>query len=147
MGSELASTVVTLHSGVTAAGVTTITPSGLDCSGCDHVRFVVQWGAITATGVQSAEIHQSSDDGAVDTYTAIAGTNVSVADDDDNKLTVIDIINPREAWLKCVINRATANSEVNGIIAIQDMGAAPSTMIAGDVQGYEKHIYAAEGAA
>jgi len=147
MGSELRSAVVTLHNGAVAAGVTTITPSGLDCSSCNHVRFIVIWGAITATGVQSAEIHTSTDDGAGDAYTAIIGTNVAVADDDDNKLTVIDIINPREAWLKCVVNRATANSAVQAIIAIQDFDQAPTTMVAGDVQGHEAHVFAAEGAA
>ncbi len=110
--------------------------------------FLVHWGTITATGVQSIEVHQSSDDGASDTYTAITGTNVSAADDDDNQITYVDVYKPREQYVKCVINRATANSVVDGITAIQ-YGASrkPTTHDSTTVSGGEIHVSAAEGTA
>ena len=146
---ELEKLTPILHSGPVAAGTTTITPSsGVNCAGSNAVRFIVSWGAIVASGVQSIEVHQSSDDGSSDTYTAIAGTKITVADDDDNTLTVIDILNPGEQYLKCIVNRATQNSAINNIIALVLPDASPASLTAGStVNGYEVHNFAAEGTA
>ena len=106
------------HSNAVAAGTTVITPSsGVDTKGFRGCMFVVHWGAIVAGGVQSIEAHQSSDDGSADAYTALAGSKVTVGDDADNKLTWIDVHEPRERFLKCVVNRATQNSAIDSITA------------------------------
>lgn len=147
---EMEKTQPILHSTAVGAGTSTITPSnGVNCAGADACRFIVAWGAITTAGVQSIEVHQSSDDGSSDAYTAIAGTNIAVADDDDNTLTVIDIINPGEQYLKCIVNRATQNSAVNAIIAlVGSPGTSPSSLTGeATVNGYEIHNFAAEGSA
>ncbi|MCH8149762.1 MAG: hypothetical protein IH987_17545 [Planctomycetes bacterium] len=83
----------------------------------------------------------------VDPYTALTGTKVSVADSDDNKLTTVDVYAPRERYLKCVINRGTANSTLDGIVAEQyDRFEEPTTDDA-TVSGSETHVSPAEGAA
>lgn len=106
------------HSNSEGAATSTITPSnGIDTQGFDSVEFEVLWGAITGSGVQSVEVHTSSDDGDSDSYTALAGTNISVADDDDNGITIVDIHRPPERYVKCIVNRATQNSAVDGIVA------------------------------
>lgn len=117
-------------------------------AGFQSVLFIISWGAITATGVQSVEVHTSSDDGAGDAYTAITGTKVSAADDDDNQLTYVEIHKPLEQYLKLIVNRATANSAVDGIIAIQyNATHKGTTHDSSTVTGGELHVSAAEGTA
>lgn len=140
---------LTRHNNAAAAGQTTITPtSGIDMSGFESCMFVVAWGTIAATGVQSIEVHGSDDDGVADAYTALLGTKVTVADDDDNKLTYVEVVQPTCRYLKCVVNRATADSTVDGIFAIQS-GAMkkPVTHCATTVSGGETHLSPAEGTA
>jgi hypothetical protein len=148
MYSRVANSKTVRHSNAVAAGQTTITPSaGIDTQGYSHCRFIVLWGTITATGVQSAKVQQSSDDGVADTFADLTGTSVSVADDDDNKMTIIDINNPAERYLKCIISRATADSVVDGIIAILSRHDTAPTAQDSTVQGWEQHDQPAEGTA
>jgi len=140
---------ITRHNNAAAAAASDITPSsGIDMSGFEGCLFIVPFGAITASGVQSIEVHQSSDDGSSDSYTAILGSNVAVADDDDNQCFYVDVFKPRERYLKCIVNRATQNSVVDGIIALQ-YGASkkPVTHDSTTVGGGELHVSAAEGTA
>jgi len=141
-------TKITRHSNAVSAGTTAITPSsGIDMAGFDGCLFLILWGAITAGGVQSAEVHSSEDDGFSDAYAALEGTKVTVADDDDNKVTYLDILNPPERYLKCIVNRATQNSAVDGIVAIQYRGrSAPVTQPA-SVAGGELHHWPIAGTA
>jgi len=133
-------------SNAVAAGTTTITSSAVDTKGFRGCRFIVPFGAIVSTGVQSVEIHQATT--STGTYAAMAGTNVALADTDDNKIVNIDIRSPREQFLKCVVNRATANSTVDGIFAeLYDPAIVPTTDDATTVIGSELHVAPAEGAA
>jgi hypothetical protein len=110
--------------------------------------FVVAFGAITATAVTSIKLQQSSDDGAGDAFADIAGTAVTVADDDDNKLVYLDIQHQTERYLRVVVDRGTANAVVDGIVAIQYGPAnAPVTHDATTVVGGEYHYGPAEGTA
>jgi hypothetical protein len=136
------------HSNAVAAGQTTITPSsGVDMAGFEEVTFLVCWGTIDSTGVQSIEVHQSSDDGASDSYTAITGTNVTAADTDDNKITYVTVRQPTERYVKCIVNRDTADSTVDGIIAVQYGASAKPTTQGSTVSGGEIHVGPAEGSA
>lgn len=146
--SPLAVSKTIRHSNAVAAGTSTITPSaGIDCQGFNHCRFIVLWGAIVSGGAQSAKVQQSSDDGSSDAYADLTGTSVTVADDDDNQLTIIDINNPAERYLKCIVLRATQNSTVDGIIAILSRHDTPVSSQDATVQGWEEHNQPAEGTA
>ncbi len=136
------------HSNAVAAGQTTITPSiGVDTKGFRTCRFVVLWGAITSGGAQSIAVHTSSDDGDADSYTALTGTGVTVADNDDNKLTIVEVVKPRERYLKCIISRATQDSAIDGILAeLGDPDTAPISQDA-TVADAEIHHAPAEGSA
>lgn len=136
------------HSNAVAAGVTTITPStGIDMNSWSRCAFLVHWGTIVTGGVQSIEIHQSSDDGVADPYTGLLGTNVSVADTDDNKVTIVEVFKPRERYIKCIVNRAIQNSTVDGILAIQSEVKVPAAAADSTVSGSESHVSPAEGTA
>lgn len=144
----LANSKITRHSNAVAAGVTTITPvTAIDMAGYDSCTFLVAFGVIDASAVTSIEVHCSSDDGAVDTYTAVLGTNVVVSATDDNKIASIDVVRPPERYLKCIVNRATADSTVDAIIAIQTGAKALPVTADTTTVGNEVHQSPAEGAA
>ena len=142
-------TKLTRHSNAVAAGTTVITPSaGIDMKGFLACKFVAAFGAIVATAVTSIEVHTSSDDGVADAYTALLGTKVVVADTDDNKLFYVEVLRPRERYLKLIVNRATANATLDGITAIQSgPESIPTTHDSATVGGGETHTSPAEGTA
>lgn len=142
------STKMTRHSNAVAAGTSDITPSaGINMADFDGCIFVVQFGTLTSTAVTSIEVHQSSDNGDGDSFTAILGTKVTVADDDDNKVFYVDITAPTEQYLKCIVNRGTANAVLDGIMAIQYGPAAMPTTHDSTIKDGELHVGAAEGTA
>jgi len=149
MLSLLKNSQIVRHSNAVTAGSSAITPSaGVDRSNAEVVTFLVPFGAITSGGVQSIEVHQSDDDGVADAYSALLGSNVVVADDDDNKVAVVEIVKPTKRYLKCVVNRATQNSAIDGILAIlTGLKNYPVTQGATVVAASESHASPAEGTA
>lgn len=130
------------------AGTTVQTSSAVDMSGFDGARFTFLMGAITAGAVTSCKLQQSSDDGSADAYADLAGTSVTVADDDDNQVVVIDVYRPRERYLKAIISRATQNAVIDGILVEQYCGRKqPTTDDATTVVAREIHVSPAEGTA
>lgn len=143
-------TKITRHSNAVAAGTTDISPAnGIDMQGFDGVLFIVPFGAITATAVTSIKAQQSTAvDGTGDAFADIAGTAVTVADDDDNKIAYLDVVRPTERFVRLVVDRGTANAVVDGIIAIQYKARSkPTTHDATTVLGGELHEDKAEGTA
>lgn len=142
-------TKVTRHSNAVAAGSTVITPaSGIDMQGFEVCTFIAAFGAIVSAAATSIEVHQSSDDGSADAYTALLGSKVTVADTDDNKVVIVEIVKPRERYLKLIVNRATQNATLDGIIAVQSQPRkAPTTHDATTVVTPETHASPAEGTA
>jgi len=139
---------VTRVSNAVAAGSTDANGTGVDMAGFDGVLFIAALGAIVATGVQGLKAQASTDDGSTDTYGDLAGTLVAAADTDDNKLLMLDVIAPTKQWVRPVVERATANATIDGVVAIQ-YGAAnkPTTQDATTVVAIELHDTPAEGTA
>jgi len=139
---------VTRVSNAVAAGTTDINGSSVDMTGFDAVTFYFLFGAITATAVTACKAQQSGDDGSADAFADLAGTSISVADDDDNKVVALEITNPRERYVRPVVDRGTANAVLDGIIAVQTRAKAePVTHDAATVVGSEHHHAPAEGTA
>ena len=101
--------------GAVAAGTTEQNGTAVDLSGYEGVMFVAHFGAITAAGVQSLSADQGATSGTA--TDAIAGSKVVVADDDDDRVAVLDIYRPRDRWVRPVIARATQNAVINGVVA------------------------------
>lgn len=139
---------ITKHNNAAAAGTSVITPSaGIDMAGYENCLFLASFGTITTGAVTSIEVHGSDDDGAVDTYTALLGTNVVVADDKDNKIVTVEVLKPTCRYLKCIVNRATQNAVLDGIIAIQTAPRSLPVTASSTTVGNEVHGSPAEGAA
>ena len=130
-----------------AAGTTVQTQTtGLDMAGFESCTFIASFGTLTANQVTSVEVHQC--DTVAGTYAAIAGSNSGpLDDDDDDKLVVVTVVRPREQFLKVVINRATANAVIDGVVAIQSPAHKAPVSHAASVALSESVFSPAEGTA
>lgn len=137
---------LTRHSNAVAAGTTDVEPTGIDTAGFESCLFAVSFGTITSGAVTSIKLQQSTDNSS---FADLEGTAVTVADTDDNKVFWLDIHRPRERYIRCVVDRGTANAVVDSILAIQYNGVrvAPPTHDATTVGGGEAHSSPAEGTA
>ena len=107
-----------------AAGITTQNSTGVNLAAdpgpkFHSVKFIALIGTILATAVTSIKAQQSSDDGAGDPYSDIAGSSVTIPDTGDDAAYFLDVIRPNKSWVRCVVVRGTANATIDGVIAQQ----------------------------
>lgn len=100
------------------AATTDVTSASVDMEGWDGVVFFTSYGTAAANNL--IHIEQSSDDGSVDTFTDVAGSevNASGASDEDQ---FVDILRPQERYLRCIGVRGTS-STLESIWALQYKG-------------------------
>jgi hypothetical protein len=104
--------------GYTAAGTAdTLTGTAIDTRGLRRAKFIAKFGAITANAVCTFKI-QGHDDSGFGAAEDITGATISVADDDDDQVAVIEVVNPTELhrWLRPAIVRATADIVVHSVV-------------------------------
>ncbi len=130
-----------------AAGQTALTSDSVDMANFEGVEFEVIMGAITAGGVQSAKLQQSSDDGSADDFSDIEGSSQTIADDDDNQVFVLEVHRPTKRYVRCVVSRATQNSVLDAIVARQYGGRVKPSTNGATIGGVETHASPAEGTA
>lgn len=100
-----------------SAGTSDVNSSSVDCAACLGVTFVVALGAIVSTGTFSAAVQGSNDNS---TFTAVTGLSVAVdADTDDNKLLIADVAELTYRYYRLAIDRGTANSSIDSIVAVK----------------------------
>lgn len=134
-----------------AAGATDITDSAvIDMQGYEGVRFIVGFGAITAgaaTSVKAQQATAKTSDTALTSGADLLGSSIAVADSDDSKLVISDILRPRERYVQVHVLRATQNAVVDLIIA--ELYGARKLPVAKDttVASQETHASPAEGTA
>jgi len=132
-------------SNAVSAGTTAINSSSIDMRGFSGAEFLVSFGAITAGAVTSVKLQGSADDSA---WTDLEATGQAVADDDDNQVFILDTGHLVHRYLRCVVDRATQDAEVDGIVAMQyDADKEPVTHDAATVGGSEYHYAPAAGTA
>lgn len=128
-----------------AAGTSDQNSSSVDMSGFENVTFIAAFGTIDSTAVTSIKVQQSSDDSS---FADLAGTSISVADDDDNQVAVVSVVKPRERYVRCVVDRGTANAVIDGVVALQTGALTlPVTQPTSSVVSSEVHVSPAEGTA
>lgn len=130
-----------------AAGTTdTLLSDVIDTAGYEGVRIVVGFGTITSTAVTSIKVRQCDTSGG--TYADLEGSSITVADDDDNQIAVIDVYRPRERYLKTSISRATANAVIDfAIVEFYGSRVVPAANTDATVISTELHASPAEGTA
>ncbi len=136
-------TAVTAAAG--ASGSTDISGTTLDMLGYDGVVMLVRMGAINGSAVTSIKAQQDSASG-MGTAADLAGTAVTIEDDDDDEIFYIDIYRPDERYVRLVVDRGTANAVVASAEYLQyNTGTLPVTQASGTTG--EVHIAPAEGTA
>lgn len=102
-------------SNAVAAGATDIDCTAVDMQGFSGARFIALFGTLTASQVTSLTLKQSDDDGSTDAYSTIKAQS-AMADDDDNQICILEVVNPGKRYLKLTVERATANAVLDGVI-------------------------------
>jgi len=139
------STAVTPTAG--AAGQTAINGTTLDMSGYEGVLILVRMGAITAGGAQSINAAQGAESDLSDAAD-LEGTKITIADDDDDQIFMIDLYRPTERYVRLEVARATQDSVVASAEYIQySPRKAPIDNNVADASTVELHVSPAEGTA
>ena len=149
MNHNLANAISAIRvSDAVAAGTTDVTSAVIDMQNYEGALIIFAFGAITASAVTSCKAQQSGDDGASDAYADLLATGITVADDDDNQIVILDIFKPEERYLKAVIDRGTQDAVVDGIFVLR-YGAMklPATDDSATVVASEVHVSHEEGTA
>lgn len=130
-----------------AAGTTDVNSDIVDTAGYEGVRFIAGFGALTSGAVTSLKVQQNtanSGTGMAD----LEGSNIAVADDDDNQIAITDIFRPRERYLRVAFDRGTANAVIDFLLVeLYLPHVEPITEDASIVIAAEKHTSPAEGTA
>ena len=141
--------IIRVHAPV-AAGAADITDcSVVDTAGFDSLCYIVGFGAIVAGAATSLKAQQANDSGgSPDDFSDVAGTAITVGDDQDNKLVYLDLHRPQKRYSKLIISRATQNSTVDLVLAVlYNANVHPVTQGATVMAVSETHMGNAEGTA
>jgi hypothetical protein len=118
-----------------AAGTTSIAGTAIDTVSFGGVAFIVQLGAIVTGAVTSIKVQESDTFGSG--YTDVAGLSLTIADNDDEKIRVLDYRRPKKRYVLLVVSRATQNATVSAIAALYNAReqvtaqVAATTVVAG----------------
>ena len=118
-----------------------------DTSGFEGVLMVVKFAAVAAAGVFTIKAQQDSAVG-MGTAADLAGTQQTVANDDDDQIFIIDVFQPRERYVRVVVGKDATNVSAEMALYI-GYGARtlPVVQTLVDEVTYELHISPAEGTA
>lgn len=108
-----------------AAGTTDQKTSGVDRGNAQTLLFCVGLGAIVSTGTVVIKA-QGSDTDVDGDYVDLAGAEITSADDQDNKLHLLEIVRPRYKYTRVYIDLGTANTTIDLVIAM--VGNYPRTL-------------------
>ena len=129
-----------------AAGTTDINGDVVDMANFEEVTFEVAFGAIVSGAVTSVKAQQGQQSDGSD-MADLAGTGITVADTDDDKLVRLTIVKPQERYVRCVVDRGTQNAVVGSAAAIKSRPRKMPVTQHADVAGSEEHVGPAEGTA
>ena len=137
---------LTRVSNAVAAGTSDVTCSTIDTQGYDSCVFIAAFGTLTAGAVTSVKAQQGAASDMSDAAD-LEGTGITIADSDDNGLVMLEITSPRERYIRCIIDRGTANAVVDGVFALQSKAGVVPVVHDSTVIGSEHHLAPAEGTA
>lgn len=128
-----------------ASGTADRSGATLDMKGYDGVLMVVKLAAVAAGAVTSIKAQQGAASNLSDAAD-LAGSAQTIADDDDNEVYYIDLYQPRERYVRLVVDKDGTNACAESAVYIQYNGRTAPTTHAAGVTG-EGHVAPAEGTA
>ena len=131
-----------------ASGTADRTGTVLDMAGFDGVLMIVKFAAI-ATGATTSVKAQQGAAANMSDAADLEGSGITVADDDDNQLFVINMYRPAERYVRIYVDKDTSNASGEAAIYVQygGSGALPRLASVTDALTLESHFGPAEGTA
>lgn len=127
---------ITVENSVSASQATTVGEI-VDMQGYDSACFIYKLGAVTDGAAITLTIYQGTD-ATVSDVAALDGATATIAeaDSDSDQVLIVDVIKPRERYLRPTIVTATQNVEIDSAFCILYNAAVkpisqPSTVDAG----------------
>lgn len=103
----------------TAAGQTTVESDFVDLSGYSSVLFFVTVQSVASGGSCSIYAQSAPASDGTGKANEAAPAAIAVADTDDGKVYVLNVTNPDERYVSCVVTRSTADSALGEIYALR----------------------------
>jgi hypothetical protein len=114
-----------------ASGTADVTSKVIDTKGFDSVAIVFHAATIATGAVTDIYLQEADAASDADTLTSganLAGSSITVADDDDNQAFVIEVNKPLKRFLQLVVNKDATNAVGASAIAyLYNADAAPTT--------------------
>jgi hypothetical protein len=129
-----------------AAGTTDLTSEAVDTQNADLVRFICGFGAIVSGAATSVKARQGAQSDMSD-GADLENSKITVADTDDNKMTIVEIVRPRERYLDHIVDRGTQNATVDFLLVELYFKRKQPVTQDGTVVSAEVHNSPAEGTA
>lgn len=129
-----------------AAGTDDVNSDVVDMQGFEGVEFCACFGTLTASAVTSVKVQQGAKSDGSD-MADLAGTSVSIADTDDNKMVLVDVYRPEKQYVRLVVDRGTANAVIDCVCACQYGARKVPVTQSTTVAASEFHVSPAEGTA
>ena len=98
-------------------GQGTVTSAEVDVSNFEGALFMVAMGDITSGAATTCYVRSAAATG-MGSAAQLDGTLLTIADDDDDLIQVMDVYRPLEPFLDVQVTRATQNSEVEDITVL-----------------------------
>lgn len=93
----------------------------LDMAGWDGLLIIAIFATIATGGVNSIKVQQGSAANLSDAAD-LPDTEIDIADNDDNCVRYIDVYQPRERYLRAVIDKDTSNACAESVLYIRYRG-------------------------
>ena len=101
-----------------ASGTADRTGAVLDMQGYEGVLMIVKFAAIASSAVTTIKAQQDTAVG-MGSAADLLGTGISVADDDDNEVFIIDLYKPLERYVRLYVDKDASNATAESAIYVQ----------------------------
>lgn len=102
-----------------AAGITDQNGVAVDMTDADGVLFIALFGTLTATQVTLIKAQQGALSDGSDAVDITGAATLALADGDSNKALILDVLRPSQRYVRCVVDRGTANAVIDGVFAFK----------------------------
>lgn len=106
-----------------SAGTGTTNSTGVDTKDAHSVLFQILFGAIVTGAVVTVKLQESDDNSTfTDVTSADSNASFAVADDQDNKVAMIEFFRPQKRYVRVSVVVATQNATIDGILYVLSCG-------------------------
>jgi hypothetical protein len=129
----------------TAAGTTNVNGTSCDMSGWESVEFIAVVDTLTATQVTRLKAQDSSDNSS---FSDLEGTLLTAFPDNaNNKAGRLEIVKPRNRYVRPVMVRGTENAGISCVIGVLRRPRNEAITQDASVVSNESHVSPAQGTA